>query len=96
MTRAAIGTALLMLAACAGPAATGGGAQAKPPAAAAPGSPAVASADEDNTYVCEKVRPTGSNIPETVCRTVQQRSHERRVAQDVMTKPVPGGSPKGN
>jgi hypothetical protein len=49
----------------------------------------VADANDETTYVCEQVRPTGSHIPETQCRTVRQRSAERRAAQEAMVKPTP-------
>ncbi|HSB19108.1 MAG TPA: hypothetical protein VLD85_03765 [Anaeromyxobacteraceae bacterium] len=86
-----LGAMMLLAAACAAPAATGAGSavSAKPAAKASDkaSDKAVAAADPDTVYVCEKVRPTGSNIPEEVCRTVRRKEEERRQAQDLVTRP---------
>jgi len=78
-----LGAMLLLAAACAAPAASG----ARSAGSAKPSDKAIANADPDTTYVCEKVRPTGSNIPEEVCRTVRRKEEERRQAQDLVTRP---------
>jgi hypothetical protein len=82
MKNVVLGVLLLLSAACAAPAASGSksGAAVKSPEK-------VASTDPDTTYVCEKVRPTGSNIPEEVCRTVRQKTEERRQVQDALVRP---------
>lgn len=78
-----LGAILLLAAACAAPAATG----ARSAGSANPSDKKVANADPNTTYVCEKVRPTGSNIPEEVCRTVRQRDEDRRQAQEALSRP---------
>jgi hypothetical protein len=82
-----LGAMMLLATACAAPAATGAGSAVSAKPAAKATDKAVAAADPDTVYVCEKVRPTGSNIPEEVCRTVRRKEEERRQAQDLVTRP---------
>lgn len=82
-----LGALLLLAVSCAAPAATGAGSAASAKATTKAPDKAVAAADPDTTYVCEKVRPTGSNIPEEVCRTVRRRDEDRRQAQDLVQRP---------
>lgn len=85
-----LGVSLLLSVACASPSATGKGASATEKGASGGDvttTQALANADSDNTYICEKVKPTGSNIPEEVCKTVRQRRQEREDAQRLMLRP---------
>ncbi len=87
----AVGSVLALCAACAGPAAQ------KPAAGAKTPTPALASAGQrpevvKPILVCEMERPTGSNIPERVCRPATQDEISRMVTQDAvrqMQKPGP-------
>ena len=87
-----LGVSLLLLVACASSSAPGKGAGATEKGASGGDvtttqALANADADADNTYICEKVKPTGSNIPEEVCKTVRQRRQERENAQRLMLRP---------
>src|SRR6266508_3099656 len=84
-----LGVSLLLSVACALSSATGKGASATGKGAsggadanggAETTTQALANVDPDNSYICEKVKPTGSNIPEEVCKTVRQRRQEREDA----------------
>lgn len=85
-----LGVSLLLSVACASSSAPGKGASATEKGASGGDvttTQALANADADNTYICEKVKPTGSNIPEEVCKTVRQRRQERENAQRLMLRP---------
>lgn len=87
-----LGVSLLLSVACASSSAPGKGASATEKGASGGDvtttqALANADADADNTYICEKVKPTGSNIPEEVCKTVRQRRQERENAQRLMLRP---------
>ena len=79
-------TILLATAACA----SQGASQRPPPAARAAPAGQTASAAKpaqppsDGRMVCEMERPTGSNIPERVCRWVPAIDNERMQAQDAI------------
>jgi hypothetical protein len=41
-------------------------------------------ADDRSDKVCRRVRPVGSNIPQTICRTRQQMAEEQAAARDAL------------
>ena len=41
---------------------------------------------EDDRMICERYKPTGSNRPTTLCKTVAQRRAEKQVADDNMSR----------
>jgi hypothetical protein len=42
---------------------------------------------KEPAYICERYRPTGSNIMEEICRPVDQVERERQQAQEFMRTP---------
>lgn len=43
-----------------------------------------ARADDSSEKVCRRVRPVGSNIPQTICRTRQQMAEEQDAARTAL------------
>ena len=91
-----IGSALFLIlaAACAG-----ANTQVKEPAVQAKSANGTAVAKGDQKVICRMERPTGSNIPERVCRYPDaQTDEETQRAQDMMraAQSHTGTSPKGN
>lgn len=43
-----------------------------------------ARADDRSDKVCRRVRPVGSNIPQTICRTRQQMADEEAAARNAL------------
>jgi len=79
-TRFAVAVLVAGLAACAAPPAT------RPASHGPPGlTPPIAQAPEDRT-ICEDVRPTGSNIAHTECRTESDAQNEAEAGQAWMER----------
>ncbi|MGZ6123511.1 MAG: hypothetical protein ACXWLR_01040 [Myxococcales bacterium] len=86
---------LALAAACAGP----GKQQVKEPAAQAKTANGTAVAKGDQKVICRMERPTGSNIPERVCRYPDAQTDEGTMrTQDMMREAQShtGPSPRGN
>ena len=47
--------------------------------------------DPNEKIVCERVTPTGSNLPELVCRTARGIEMDRKNAQDFFNRRPAGG-----
>lgn len=45
-----------------------------------------ARADDRSDKVCRRVRPVGSNIPQTICRTRQQMAEEEAAAREAINE----------
>jgi hypothetical protein len=93
LRRLAIGTMLLACAACAGTAAQRATPAARPapaPFASQAKSPQAKGGGSDPMFICQMERPTGSNIPERVCRRATDAEMQRLRTQDMMrTVPQP-------
>jgi len=73
---------LLALAACASGSAAG--TARAPKAEAKPADAKVASSDDSNKMICTMERPTGSMIPEKICRPKWRIDAERAATQDAL------------